>query len=80
MEKKIGKSGSLTIPSSLRRELGIQGKEKVDISVCDNGDLLVSRIAGSCVFCGSHESIKAYKGRFVCESCGKDLGGMFDGK
>lgn len=80
MEKKIGKSGSLTIPSALRRDLGIQGKEKVDITVCDNGDLLVKRIAGSCIFCGGHDGITAFKGRYVCENCGKELGGIYNGK
>ena len=80
MEKKIGKSGAVTIPSSLRRDLGIQGKEKVDISYNDAGDLIVRRIAGTCIFCGAHEGIRPYKGRFVCKDCGVELGGVFGGK
>ncbi len=80
MERKISNKGSLTIPGNLRRDLGIQGKEKINISVCGNGDLLVKRIAGTCVFCSSYEGIKAYKGRFVCKDCGGELGGIFDGK
>lgn len=80
MEKKIGKSGAVTIPSSLRRDLGIQGKEKVNISVNDAGDLIVKRIAGTCVFCGSYEGVAAYKGRFVCRSCAKEIGGIVNGK
>lgn len=39
-EKKISKSGS-TIPAHLRRELGIQKVEKVELKVDKNGNLEV---------------------------------------
>lgn len=73
MERKISKSGSITIPSNLRMQLGIQGKEKIDICVKDDGSILVRRIEGKCIFCGNVGNVEAYKGKFVCDRCKEEL-------
>lgn len=75
MERKISKSGGITIPSSMRRDLGIQGKEKVALITNDNGDILIKRIQGSCVFCESIDNVKPFKGKFVCSNCKEELKG-----
>lgn len=75
MERKISKSGGITIPSSMRRDLGIQGKEKVALITKDNGDILIKRIQGSCVFCESIENVEPFKGKFVCSNCKEELKG-----
>ena len=80
MEKKISKSGGITIPSALRRDLGITGKEKVLISVDDSGDIKLKRIAGSCIFCGNYENLVNYEGRYICSECAKKIGGLADVK
>lgn len=73
MERKISKSGGITIPSNLRMQLGIQGKEKINIETKDNGDILIRRIQGTCIFCGTVEGVKAFRGKFVCKECKKLL-------
>lgn len=80
MERKIGSKGSVTIPSNMRRDLGIEGREKVNLEVQESGDILIRRIQGTCVFCGSGEDIEAYKGRFVCSTCKTELGGGSGGE
>jgi transcriptional pleiotropic regulator of transition state genes len=67
--KKIGKSGGFTIPSSLRRDLGIQGGEKVKIETTADGKIVIERIIGLCLFCKSDENLKRFEGRFICEKC-----------
>ena len=76
MERRIGKSGGVTIPSALRRSLGIVDREKVDLQVKEDGSILLRRIEGACVFCGAVEEVAAYRGRFVCRDCAKELGGQ----
>ncbi|WP_432718389.1 AbrB/MazE/SpoVT family DNA-binding domain-containing protein [Pectinatus frisingensis] len=67
--KKINKSGGITIPSSLRRDFGIEAGDKVAVDVNPkNGDIILHRNEGSCMFCGSEEVI-LYKGRYLCRSC-----------
>lgn len=73
MERKITKNGGITIPSSMRRNLGIQGKEKVVLITSDNGDILIKRVQGACIFCKSIENVQAYKGKFICDDCRKNL-------
>lgn len=73
MERKISKSGGITIPSNMRMQLGIQGKEKIDLQVQNNGDILIKRIQGTCIFCDSIEGVQAYKGKFICKECKESL-------
>ncbi|TWH45917.1 AbrB/MazE/SpoVT family DNA-binding domain-containing protein [Sporomusa sp. KB1] len=74
--KKINRSGGVTLPSALRRELGIEEGEKLNIKVVDNGDIVLKRVVGACVFCGSDENLKVHKGRFACKSCRDTVSGL----
>lgn len=69
IERKIGKGGAITVPANVRRELGIEGKEKVELSVTDDGKIIVERVVGRCVFCSSDENLKKMKRHFVCAKC-----------
>ena len=75
MERKISKTGSITIPKSMRRELGIDGKEKVNLKPQNNGSILIDRIEGTCIFCSNTDNVEAFKGKFVCSECRKELAG-----
>ena len=75
IERRMSKSGTIGIPSSLRRQLGFDEKEKVNLCVKDDGKIVIERIEGTCIFCGSVENVKAFKKRFVCDKCTKELGG-----
>lgn len=67
--KKIGKSGGFTIPSSLRRDLGIHGGEKIKVETTADGKIVIERIIGSCLICKGNENLKRFEGRFICEKC-----------
>lgn len=67
--KKIGRSGGITIPSHLRRDLGIQGGEKVGIEVDSNGNITIKRLLGSCIICGENENLRTIGKRFICGNC-----------
>lgn len=67
--KKINKSGGITIPASLRRDYDINAGDKVSLDVnFRNGDIIIHRNDGRCMFCGD-EDIILYKGRFICRAC-----------
>ncbi|WP_425058394.1 hypothetical protein SCACP_30450 [Sporomusa carbonis] len=68
-QKKIGRKGNISIPAALRRQYGIEGEERIDISVDAKGNLIIKRIAGSCIFCTSDEGLKVHNGRQICASC-----------
>ena len=68
-EKKVSKSGSITIPSHIRREFGIESGEKVKIDTNNDGDLILKRVVGSCVLCGENEKLVQVDGKYICKTC-----------
>jgi|GEM_PF-758418 len=68
--KKISKSGSITLPSALRREFGLAEGERFKIVVdSEDGTILLKRTNGQCLFCRSENRLIVYMGRFVCAEC-----------
>lgn len=68
--KKISKSGSITLPAALRREYGLTDGERFKIVVdSEDGTILLQRTEGSCLFCQSGNELIVFHGRFVCGSC-----------
>jgi transcriptional pleiotropic regulator of transition state genes len=68
--KKISKSGSITLPAAMRREYGLTDCERFKIVVDgEDGSILLQRTEGSCLFCGSGNGLIVFNGRFVCSSC-----------
>lgn len=68
-DKKINKAGAVTLPAALRRAIGIDSGEKFSINLQENGDIILKRTQGSCLFCESEKDLIAYKGRLICKSC-----------
>lgn len=67
--KKISRSGAITLPAALRREYGIEPGEQVNISVDEFGKLVVKRVTGCCMLCRNDQDLKVYNGRFICAEC-----------
>ncbi|MNW34003.1 SpoVT / AbrB like domain protein [compost metagenome] len=68
--KKIGKSGSITLPAALRRQYGLTEGERFRVIVDnEDGTILLQRTEGSCLFCKSSIELIVYYGRFVCTTC-----------
>lgn len=73
--KKINKAGGLTIPAGLRRDLGINSGDAVDL-VIDGGNVVVKPHVEKCLFCNSDKGVLVFNNKRVCTSCIKELGGM----
>ena len=72
MARKVDDLGRIVLPVELRRLHGISTGDALEISV--DGDAIVLRkLAPGCVFCGTGESLRGYKGRVICESCVDDV-------
>lgn len=71
--KKINKHGAVSIPAALRRSYGIEPGEKLNIQVSAEGDIVMKRTEGSCLFCGSDEGLKIFQGRQICKSCAQSI-------
>lgn len=68
--KKLNRAGSITIPAALRRELGIIPGERFRVTVQDeDGSIILKRLQGECLFCGSDKNLIVHLGRYVCAGC-----------
>lgn len=73
--KKLTKSGGMTIPSDIRRELNLQPGDAVDID--NQGDkLIITSHIDRCFVCQAEEDTVKYQGKVFCRQCIETLGGM----
>ncbi len=68
MVRKIDDLGRIVIPAETRRLLNIREGDTLAISVDDNA-IVISKLEATCVFDGSTEDVRTYRGRGVCGSC-----------
>lgn len=67
--KKMNRAGAISVPAALRRDYGMEAGDKFNISVNNEGSLIMKPIEGNCIFCSSDENIKIFQGRHLCRKC-----------
>ena len=62
--------GRLTLPIEVRRTLGFEDRQKVDMWV-EGEEICLRKDGKVCVFCGCNhvESLTEYKGLYICDTC-----------
>ncbi len=66
--RKVDELGRVVIPIELRRTLGIDEKDALEIYV-DNEKIILKKYEPACVFCGNAENVQIFKGKNVCKEC-----------
>lgn len=70
--RKVDELGRIVLPIELRRTLGIDIKDSLEISV--NGQqIILSKYEPTCVFCGSANDVKTFKEKKVCNKCASEI-------
>lgn len=70
--RQLDALGRVVLPIEIRRTLGINVKDMLEIYV--NGEeIILKKSATSCVFCGSTEDIMLFKGKLICCACKSEL-------
>jgi len=70
--RKVDELGRVVIPIELRRTLGIDVKDSLEIYV-DSERIILKKYEPACLFCGNADNVKHYKGRIVCKECIKEM-------
>ena len=68
--RKIDELGRIVLPVELRKQLGWEVKDFLDI--CHDSDkVILSKPNPSCIFCGGNdeEGLSKFKGKSVCAGC-----------
>lgn len=76
--KKVSSHGSINIPVAMRREMGIQGGDPMEVSL-HNGVVSVRPYMPRCIFCGTAEDVKMVSGKGICPGCAKDVAVLMEG-
>lgn len=71
--RKVDELGRIVLPIELRRTMGIDVKDSLEIYV-DGDSIILRKYEPSCIFCGNAKDIVNFKGKNVCSACTRELG------
>ena len=70
--RKVDELGRIVLPIELRRTLGIEEKDRIEIFV-DGESIILRKYQPACIFCDNAKDIINYKGKNICANCMKEL-------
>ena len=66
--RKVDELGRIVLPSELRKSLGIEVYDSLEIYT--SGDsVILKKYLPACVFCGEANDIITFKGKNICKNC-----------
>jgi len=66
--RKIDDLGRMVIPVELRRTLGIETKDAMEIYI-DGDKIIFKKYEPACIFCGEAGDTTEFKNKVVCKGC-----------
>lgn len=66
--RKVDELGRVVLPIELRRTLGIEVRDPLEIYV-DSEGIMLKKYAPSCIFCNESDNLVEYKGKKICREC-----------
>jgi transcriptional pleiotropic regulator of transition state genes len=76
LPRRIDHLGRIVVPVELRRQLGINPGDELEIAVRDDSITLTKNHL-TCVFCGSQEGLESYRDRMICQECAQEAAERF---
>ena len=69
---KVDELGRIVLPMELRRTLGIQKEDPVEIFVSEN-TIILRKYEPACIFCGSATEVSIVHNKNICRVCLDEL-------
>lgn len=66
--RKVDELGRIVLPIELRRTLGIEQNDRIEIFV-DGESIILRKYQPACIFCDNAKDIINYKGKNICPDC-----------
>jgi transcriptional pleiotropic regulator of transition state genes len=66
--RKVDELGRVVVPIELRRALGIEIRDSVEIFTADDS-VIIRKSRVNCIFCGDENDITEFKGKPICPNC-----------
>ena len=71
--RKVDALGRVVLPVEVRRSLGIEVGDLIDVSVEERA-VVLRKVDRGCTFCGSVEALREFADRLVCTECAARIG------
>ncbi len=71
--RKVDSLGRIVLPIELRRVMGIDIKDPIEIFV-DDSHIVLGKYQPACIFCESVSGVTEFKGSKICATCMSKLG------
>ena len=71
--RKVDELGRIVLPIELRRTLGIEEKDRIEIFV-DGESVILRKYQPACIFCDNAKDLILYKGKNICPYCVRSMG------
>jgi len=66
--RKVDELGRIVIPIELRRTMGIDEKDALEIYI-DEEKIILKKYEPACIFCGSTDKTINFNNRLICKEC-----------
>ncbi len=76
--RKVDELGRIVLPMELRRTLGIDTGDALEIYT-EAERIILNKYEPCCIFCGEAKGTVHFKDKIICEECKKELGGTNNG-
>jgi len=73
MVRKLDNLGRIVLPIEMRKSMGIDVKDSIEI-FAEGDNIILRRYEAGCVFCGEARDTVMYRGKRVCSQCREQLG------
>lgn len=75
--RELDQLGRIVLPIEMRRMLGIEVSDSLEIFV-DEDRIVLQKYARGCLFCGKFDDIVYFKTKFVCKACIDEIASGLD--
>lgn len=70
--RKVDELGRVVLPVEMRRSLGIEERDPLEISL-EGETILLRKVQNVCIFCGEDRDLLEYNGKCICSVCRKGI-------
>ena len=74
--RKVDELGRIVLPIELRRTLGIEEKDRIEIFV-EGESVILRKYQPACIFCDNAKDLILYKGKNICPDCIRNMASQF---
>lgn len=70
--RRIDELGRVVLPVELRRTLGLDVRDPVEVFVEEDA-IILRKYQPNCIFCGSSKTVTKFRGKAICADCRRQL-------